>query len=76
MPSQVLITMDDLEVAVRLNAALEAAGLRTAMFSALDDAGGALRRGRRVPERLGADPDPGSPSRSHSEKVTFTEEAS
>ena len=46
MPSQVLITMDDLEVAVRLNAALEAAGLRTAMVSALDDASGALRRER------------------------------
>ena len=38
--------MDDLEIAVRLNAALEAAGLRTAMVSALDDATGALRRER------------------------------
>ncbi|HEX6090955.1 MAG TPA: sigma-54 dependent transcriptional regulator [Gemmatimonadales bacterium] len=46
MPSQVLITMDDLEVAVPLNAALEAAGLRTAMFSSLDDASGAIRRER------------------------------
>ena len=46
MPSHVLITMDDLEVAVRLNAALEAAGLRTAMVSSLDDANGALRRER------------------------------
>jgi hypothetical protein len=32
MPSQVLITMDELETAVRVNAALEAAGLSTAMF--------------------------------------------
>ncbi|HEX6644105.1 MAG TPA: sigma-54 dependent transcriptional regulator [Gemmatimonadales bacterium] len=46
MPSQVLITMDDLETAVRINAALEGTGVRTAMFSALDDAGGTLRRER------------------------------
>ena len=46
MPSQVLITMDDLEIAVRLNAGLEAAGVRTAMFSSLDDASGAIRRER------------------------------
>src|SRR5262245_33759228 len=45
MPSQVLITMDDLETAVRVNAALEAAGLSTAMFSSLDDARGSVRRG-------------------------------
>jgi DNA-binding NtrC family response regulator len=44
MASQVLITMDDLETAVRLNAALEAGGLATAMFSSLDDARGAVRR--------------------------------
>ena len=44
MPSQVLITMDDLESAVPLNAALEASGISTAMFSALDDARGAVRR--------------------------------
>jgi DNA-binding NtrC family response regulator len=44
MPSQVLITMDDLETAVRVNAALEAAGLSTAMFSSLDDARGTVRR--------------------------------
>jgi DNA-binding NtrC family response regulator len=44
MASQVLITMDDLETAVRLNAALEAAGLSTAMFSSLDDARGSVRR--------------------------------
>ena len=46
MASQVLITMDDLEIAVRLNAGLEAAGVRTAMFSSLDDASGAIRRER------------------------------
>jgi len=44
MPSQVLITMDDLETAVRVNAALEAAGLSTSMFSSLDDARGSVRR--------------------------------
>jgi DNA-binding response OmpR family regulator len=44
MPSQILITMDDLETAVPLNAALEAAGYSTSMFSSLDDARGAVRR--------------------------------
>jgi len=44
MASKVLITMDDLETAVRVNAALEAAGLSTAMFSSLDDARGSVRR--------------------------------
>ncbi|MEO7985649.1 MAG: sigma-54 dependent transcriptional regulator [Gemmatimonadales bacterium] len=44
MPSQILITMDDLEAAVRLNAAFEAAGYSTAMFSSLDDARGTVRR--------------------------------
>jgi DNA-binding NtrC family response regulator len=44
MPSQILITMDDLETAVPLNAGLEAAGYSTAMFSSLDDARGAVRR--------------------------------
>ncbi len=44
MASQILITMDDLETAVRLNAALEAAGLSTAMFSSLDDVRGSVRR--------------------------------
>ena len=47
MASQVLITMDDLETAVRLNAALEAAGSATAMFSSLDDARGSS--GARTP---------------------------
>jgi DNA-binding NtrC family response regulator len=44
MASQILITMDDLETAVRVNAALEAAGFSTAMFSSLDDARGSVRR--------------------------------
>jgi DNA-binding NtrC family response regulator len=44
MPSQILITMDDLETAVPLNAALESSGYSTAMFSSLDDARGAVRR--------------------------------
>jgi DNA-binding NtrC family response regulator len=44
MASQILITMDDLETAVRLNAALEAAGHSTAMFSPLDDPRGVVRR--------------------------------
>ena len=38
MAAQILITMDDLETAVPLNAALESAGFSTAMFSSLDDA--------------------------------------
>src|ERR671910_1022492 len=44
MASQILITMDDLETAVRLNAALEAAQFTTTMFSSLDDARGTVRR--------------------------------
>ena len=44
MSSQILITLDDLETAVPLNAALEASGYTTAMFSSLDDARGAVRR--------------------------------
>ena len=44
MAAQILITMDDIEPAVRINAALEAAGFSTAMFSSLDDARGAVRR--------------------------------
>ncbi len=44
MSSQILITMDDLETAVRLNAAFEAAKFSTAMFSSLDDARGTVRR--------------------------------
>jgi DNA-binding NtrC family response regulator len=44
MPSKILLTMDDLETAVRLNAALEAAGHTTIMISSLDDAEKAVRR--------------------------------
>ncbi len=44
MPSQILITMADLETAVPLNAALEAAGYTTAMVSPMDDARAAMRR--------------------------------
>src|SRR5918999_1029990 len=44
MASQILITMDDLETAVPLNAALEAGGFSTTMFSSLDDARGTVRR--------------------------------
>ena len=44
MPSQILITMDDLETAVPVNAALESSGFATSMFSSLDDARGAVRR--------------------------------
>jgi signal transduction histidine kinase len=46
MPSQILITMDDLETAVRLNAAFEAAKLSTAMFSSLDDVRASVRDNR------------------------------
>src|SRR6266850_87375 len=44
MAARILITMDDLETAVPLNAAFEAAGFSTAMFSSLDDVRGSLRR--------------------------------
>lgn len=44
MASKILITMDDLETAVRVNAAMEAAGHATAMVSSLDDARQSLRR--------------------------------
>jgi DNA-binding NtrC family response regulator len=44
MAHRILITMDDLEAAVRLNAAFEAAGFETAMVSALDDVGAAVVR--------------------------------
>jgi DNA-binding NtrC family response regulator len=44
MAAQILITMDDLSTAVPLNAAFEAAGYSTAMFSSLDDARGSVRR--------------------------------
>jgi DNA-binding NtrC family response regulator len=44
MAHRILITMDDLEAAVRLNAAFEGAGFETAMVSALDDVGAAVVR--------------------------------
>ena len=44
MAARILITMDDLETAVRLNAAFEAAGFGTTMFSSLDDPRGTVRR--------------------------------
>jgi DNA-binding NtrC family response regulator len=42
--ARILLTMDDLEVAVRSNAALEAAGHQTAMVAAVDDVRAAMRR--------------------------------
>ena len=44
MPDKVLITMEDLEAAVRANAAFEQAAFRTTMVSALDDLGSAISR--------------------------------
>ena len=44
MAAQILVTMDDLETAVPLNAALEAAGFTTAMVSAMDNARAVFRR--------------------------------
>ncbi|HET8649754.1 MAG TPA: sigma-54 dependent transcriptional regulator [Gemmatimonadales bacterium] len=44
MASQILLTMDDLETAVRVNAALEEAGFSTAMVSSFDDIRGTVRR--------------------------------
>jgi len=43
MTDRVLITMDDLETAVRANAAFEQRAFQTAMVSSLDDAVGVLR---------------------------------
>src|SRR3989454_299132 len=48
MPDRVLITTDDLEQAVRINAALEQARFDTAMVSSLDDVRQAVR-GRQPP---------------------------
>ena len=69
MAARILITMDDLETAVPLNAAFEAAGFTTAMFSSLDDAarhrparepraGGPHRRGARAARRPARRPGP------------------
>jgi DNA-binding NtrC family response regulator len=44
MAHKVLITLDDLEAAVRANAAFEAAGFETVMVSALDDVRARVRR--------------------------------
>ena len=44
MAARILLTLDDLETAVRLNAALETAGFSTAMVAAFDDIRGAVRR--------------------------------
>jgi DNA-binding NtrC family response regulator len=44
MAAQILLTMDDLETAVPLNAALEAAGYATTMVSAMDDVRAVFRR--------------------------------
>ena len=46
MPDRVLITTDDLEHAVRINAALEQGGLDTAMVSSLDDVKQSVRGGQ------------------------------
>ncbi len=48
MPDRILVTTDDLEHAVRINAGLEAAGFDTAMVSSFDDVRQAVR-GRGVP---------------------------
>jgi DNA-binding NtrC family response regulator len=42
--TRILLSMDDLETAVRVNAALEAGGYSTTMVSTLDDARSAMRR--------------------------------
>ena len=44
MPDRILITTDDLEHAVRINAGVEAAGFRTTLATTLDEARQALRR--------------------------------
>jgi DNA-binding NtrC family response regulator len=44
MAARILLTMDDLSTAVPLNAAFEAAGFSTAMFSSLDDGPRTVRR--------------------------------
>jgi DNA-binding NtrC family response regulator len=48
MPDRILVTTDDLEHAVRINAGLEAAGFDTAMVSSFDDVRQAVR-GRDLP---------------------------
>jgi len=46
MPDRILITLDDLETAVPLNAAFEAGGFLTSMLSGVDDARATVRRER------------------------------
>ncbi|SRR6266545_7417972 len=46
MPDRILVTTDDLEHAVRINAHLEGAGFHTALVSSLDDVRQAVRTGR------------------------------
>src|SRR3989441_13207118 len=49
MADRVLITTDDLEQAVRVNASLEQAGFDTGMVSSLDDVRQAVRGGQPPP---------------------------
>ena len=51
MPDRILVTTDDLEHAVRINAGLEGAGFDTAMVSSFDDVRQAVR-GRDLPPDL------------------------
>ncbi|MFQ5703368.1 MAG: sigma 54-interacting transcriptional regulator [Gemmatimonadales bacterium] len=44
MSTNVLVTMDDLEMAVRANAQLESAGFHTVLVSSLDDVAGVLQK--------------------------------
>jgi len=44
MPDRILVTTDDLEQAVRVNAALEAAGFNTTLAHTLDEGRQAIRR--------------------------------
>src|SRR5690349_25040789 len=44
MPDRILVTTDDLEHAVRINAALEEGGLRTDLATTFDEARQAIRR--------------------------------
>jgi DNA-binding NtrC family response regulator len=50
MPDRVLVTTDDLEHAVRINAYLEGAGVQTAMVSSFDDVRQAVRKGDASPD--------------------------
>jgi DNA-binding NtrC family response regulator len=52
MPDRVLITTDDLEQAVRVNAALEQASFDTAMVSSLDDVRQAVRGKQPPPDAI------------------------